>query len=162
MRHQSAVPAAPPPPARGRSGGDRLGGDHADLTCNQLLGINDQGQIAGYFGIGTSATVHPNWGYVLHRPYHQGDFVNENLPGAAQSQVIGIDNSGITVGFYADAAGDNFGFVLKGGIWTAVIDPHTGAGTVNQLLGCNNFGVAVGFYTDGATNVDGFLAQPAG
>jgi hypothetical protein len=131
-------------------------GDKADPTFNQLLGINDKGQIAGYFGIGTSATVHPNRGYVVNPPYQQGDFKNENFPGAAQTQVIGINNSGTTVGFYADAAGDNFGFVLKGGIWTAVIDPNTGAGTVNQLLGCNNNGVAVGFYTDGNGNNHGY------
>jgi hypothetical protein len=130
--------------------------DHADLTFNQLLGINDQGQIAGYFGIGTSATVHPNRGYVINPPYQQSNFVNENFPGAAQTQVIGINNSGTTVGFYADAAGDNFGFVLKNGIWTAVIDPGTGAGTVNQLLGLNNYGVAVGFYTDGAGHNHGY------
>ena len=131
-------------------------GDNADPTFNQLLGINDQGQIAGYFGAGTSATVHPNRGYVVHPPYHQADFTNENFPGAAQTQVIGINNSGTTVGFYADAGGDNFGFVLKAGIWTAVIDPRTGAGTVNQLLGLNNDGVAVGFYTDGKGNNHGY------
>jgi hypothetical protein len=130
--------------------------DHNDLTFNQLLGINDHNQIAGYFGIGTSATDHPNRGYVLDPPYHQTNFANENFPGAAQTQVIGINNSGTTVGFYADPAGDNYGFVLKNGIWTAVIDPHTGAGTVNQLLGLNNFGVAVGFYTDTAGNNHGY------
>ena len=35
-----------------------------DLTFNQLLGINDEGLIAGYFGSG--AQGHPNKGYLLN------------------------------------------------------------------------------------------------
>lgn len=137
--------------------------DHLDTSFNQLLGINDQGQIAGYFGAGTSATVHPNRGYVAFPPYNNaiGNFHNENFPGAAQTQVIGINNSGTTVGFYADAAGDNFGFVRWHGVFRAVIDPNTPAATaaapqVNQLLGLNNDGLAVGFYTDSSGNPHGY------
>ena len=37
--------------------------DNADPTFNQLLGINDKGVIAGYFGSG--AAGHPNKGYVV-------------------------------------------------------------------------------------------------
>ena len=36
----------------------------SDPTFNQLLGINNHGQIAGYFGSG--AAGHPNKGYVLN------------------------------------------------------------------------------------------------
>ncbi len=39
--------------------------NNADLTFNQLLGINDAGVIAGYFGSG--AQGHPNMGYLLVR-----------------------------------------------------------------------------------------------
>ncbi len=35
--------------------------DHRDVTFNQLLGINNEGVIAGYFGSG--AQGHPNKGY---------------------------------------------------------------------------------------------------
>jgi len=35
----------------------------ADLTFNQLLGVNNEGVIAGYFGSG--AQGHPNMGYQL-------------------------------------------------------------------------------------------------
>jgi len=129
--------------------------NQSDPTFNQLLSINDAGVIAGYFGSGTPATTHPNRGYVLNGPYGQQDYVNENFPGAQQTQVTGINNSGTTVGFYADPKGDNFGFVLKQGIWTVVIDPHT-TGTVNQLLGLNNRGVAVGFYTDSKGNAHAY------
>jgi hypothetical protein len=129
--------------------------DDHDTTFNQLLSINDNGAIAGYFGSGTPATTHPNKGYVLRGPYGQANYANENFPGSQQTQVTGINVSGTTCGFYADAAGDNFGFVLKNGIWTVVIDPHT-TGTTNQLLGLNDNGIAVGFYTDHKGNAHGY------
>ncbi len=129
--------------------------DHKDKTFNQLLSINDNGTIAGYFGIGTPATTHPNKGYLIHGPYGQGNYTNENFPGSQQTQVTGINLSGTTCGFYADPAGDNFGFVLKNGVWTVVIDPHT-TGTTNQLLGLNNNGIAVGFYTDSKGHAHGY------
>lgn len=124
-------------------------------SCNAFLLSSPvrAGVIAGYYGSG--ATGHPNKGYLLLPPYGRNNFRNENFPGAVQTQVTGINNSGTTSGFYADAAGDNSGYVLKGGIWTVVIDPHT-TGTVNQLLGLNNNGVAAGFYTDSKGNSHGY------
>ncbi|MBO0732145.1 MAG: hypothetical protein J2P57_22985 [Acidimicrobiaceae bacterium] len=119
----------------------------ADPTFNQLLGINDHGTIAGYFGSGADA-AHPNKGYLLPAPYNA--YTNENFPGSVQTQVTGLNNEGDNVGFYADAAGDNFGFALHNGLFTVYQDPNTGAGTVNQLLGVNDRGNAVGFYTDAA------------
>ena len=41
--------------------------NQADPTFNQLLGINQHGVIAGYFGSG--AMGHPNKGYLLTAPY---------------------------------------------------------------------------------------------
>ena len=127
--------------------------DKADLTFNQLLGINNEGVIAGYFGSGTPANVHPNKGYTVHPGYDQDDFVNENFPGSQQTQVTGINNRDLTVGFYADANGDNFGFVEHDGQFTRVFDPAApqpapGTPSVQQLLGVNDRDIAVGFYTD--------------
>jgi hypothetical protein len=117
--------------------------DQADPTFNQLLGINDNGVIAGYFGSGMPASTHPNKGYTVDLPYGQGNYVNENFPGSQQTQVTAIDNKGATVGFWADAADDNFGFVDRNGRFTDVVDPHgqdnAGNGmTTEQLLGVNN------------------------
>ena len=49
-----------------------------DLTFNQLLGINDAGVIAGYFGSG--AQGHPNKGYLLLPPYGQRQLRQRELP----------------------------------------------------------------------------------
>jgi len=117
-------------------------------TFNQLLGINDSGLIAGYFGSGEGE--HPNKGYLLSSPYGQGNYVNENFPHSAQTQVTALNNNGINVGFYADKKGDNFGFadVAHRGFQTVVFPAKHAKPAVDQLLGVNNDGVAVGFYTD--------------
>jgi len=129
--------------------------DRRDLTFNQLLGINNEGFIAGYFGSG--AAGHPNKGYVLRPPFAQRDFGNENFPGSVQTQVTGLNDRGVTVGFWskqntATMANANFGFYSINGRFFAVNFP-TGTPAkppVDQLLGVNNHDVAVGFFTNAA------------
>src|ERR1700675_1323118 len=59
--------------------------DPSDPTFTQLVGINGGGTIAGYFGSG--AAGHPNQGFVLTLP---NNFVSQNFPGSAQTQVVEI------------------------------------------------------------------------
>jgi hypothetical protein len=137
--------------------------DPNDVTFNQLLGINNEGTIAGYFGSG--APGHPNKGYTFTPPYNQNDFHNENFLGSVQTQVTGINNEGVTVGFWANSnnpnnANENFGFVDKNGVISEVNDPKglkaDGGMTVEQLLGVNDKDDAVGFWTDKNGNTHGF------
>jgi probable HAF family extracellular repeat protein len=136
--------------------------DRQDRTFNQLLGINNNGVIAGYFGSGDAG--HPNKGYVLRPPFAQGDFGSENFPGAAQTQVTGLNDTGITVGFFsttnaANAAdNNNIGFWRAGGRYHTVSFPtrNNAKPPVNQLLGVNDTGTAVGFYNDSAGNAHGY------
>src|SRR5580700_900495 len=130
-----------------------------DLTFNQLLGVNDEGLIAGYFGSG--AQGHPNQGYLLAP--RAGAYVNENFPDSVQTQVTGLNNEGVTVGFWssmnnANMVNDNHGFVdVDGHFRTA--DFPTGspaAPPVDQLLGVNDQDIAVGFYTDANGNNHGY------
>jgi hypothetical protein len=134
-----------------------------DPTFNQLLGINSHNVISGYFGSGTPPTVHPNKGYLLNPPYGQANYVNENFPGSAQTQVTGIDDLGNTSGFWVTAGGTNHGFVEWNGVFASYNDPKTPhmAGSVNQLLGINDKGVAVGFYNDAAGNSHAYQVQQA-
>ncbi len=140
-----------------------------DPTFNQALGINNAGTIAGYFGSGMANstpppfTLHPNQGYTVVPSYSAADFTAENFPASSQTQVTGINNTGTTVGFYADSNGATtpnfFGFVDMGGTFTTVKDPSTPATgpTTNQLLGVNDGGTAAGFYVDSAGNSHGYL-----
>jgi hypothetical protein len=132
-----------------------------DLTFNQLLGINKEGVIAGYFGSG--AQGHPNQGYLLDPPYSSGSLVPENFPGSVQTQVTGLNDRGVTVGFYshqnnANLVNENVGFYRIMGSYVPVKFPTTAnsAPPVNQLLGVNDGDIAVGFYTDSAGNSHGY------
>lgn len=132
----------------------------ADPTFKQLLGINNAGVIAGYYGSG--AAGHPNEGYVLAPPYPPGSYTNENFPGSAQTQVTGINNAGLTVGFWSNTNNGppndaNIGFTYAGGTFTTVNDPLAPSPPVNQLLGVNDVNLAAGFYDDAAGNSHGFI-----
>jgi CHRD domain-containing protein len=127
--------------------------NNADPTFNQLLGINDSNEIAGYFGSG--AKGHPNKGYTVVPPYSQASYTAENFPGSVQTQVTGLNNSGTTVGFFsrmntASMSNDNHGFWRSAaGAYHKADFPTNDAARppVDQLLGINGHGVAVGFYT---------------
>ena len=132
-----------------------------DLTFNQLLGANNHGVIAGYLGSG--AAGHPNKGYLLTRTRAGFAIRGENFPGSVQTQVTGLNDRGVTVGFWsgmntASAANDNFGFYSMHGRFRSVNFPtrNNSNPPVNQLLGVNNHDVAVGFYTDAAGNSHGY------
>jgi hypothetical protein len=133
--------------------------DHADPTFNQLLGINNRGAIAGYFGSG--AAGHPNKGYVVS--VGAPAFRNENAPHSVQTQVTGLNDRGVTVGFSAptnnaNQVNANVGFVAVNGHFRSVAFPTNSNATppVNQLLGINNDGTAIGFYTDANGNSHGY------
>ena len=55
--------------------------DWRDLTFNQLLGINNEGVIAGYFGSG--AAGHPNKGYLLRPAIRAARLRQREFPGRA-------------------------------------------------------------------------------
>jgi hypothetical protein len=133
-----------------------------DPTFNQLLGVNNEGVIAGYFGSG--AAGHPNKGYRLLPPYGQGDYANENFFGSAQTQVTGLNDLRTQVGFFAPTntgTDANFGWYTtdNGRHFHEITVPNVSFGTppVTQLLGVNDLGKAVGFYTDANGNNHGFV-----
>jgi hypothetical protein len=110
---------------------------------NQLLGINDAGVIAGYYGDGMVVNNH---GFT----WSNGTFTSENVPGADQTQVVAINNT-LSGGAYEtggfsviNATGVNTGFVKAGTPFTAVNGPSS---TFTQVLGLNDNNQAVGFYT---------------
>jgi len=155
-----AAPAGPAGPAAGAYRFSTL--DNArDLTFNQLLGINNSGLIAGYFGSG--AQGHPNQGYLLSPQYGPGDYASENFPGSVQTQVTGLNDNGDTVGFWssmnnATMVNDNHGFWEKNGAFHTVNFPtgDNSSPQVDQLLGINDRGTAVGFYTNGQGSNRGY------
>jgi len=134
--------------------------DAKDVTFNQLLGINNEGEIAGYFGANLTP-ADPNKGYTVTLHNGQPHFTDENFLGSVQTQVTGINNSGLTVGFWVDGNGDNYGFVDNNGQYITAIDPlapqpTATAPVTEQFLGVNDHDMAVGFYNDAQGNSHGF------
>lgn len=129
-----------------------------DPTFTQLLGINNDHVIAGYFGSGADP-AHPNKGFTLTLP---DVFVDENFPNSIQTQVVGINNRGETGGFYVDEAGTTHGFLSVDGNFQNIDAPNT---AFNQILGVNDLGQAAGYSsTDpaGATGQQAFIRKTNG
>ena len=80
------------------------------------------------------------------------------------SQILGINDQGIAVGYYGDSTGSQHGFLYNTntGQYTFLDDPNEGVFNgveVTQITGINNSGEITGFYTD-ASGVDhGFVAN---
>ena len=98
-------------------------------------GINDLGQLVGYYTDATSTLV----GF-LRQP--SGQFVSVTVPGAVSTQVYGINDCGIVVGLYGDGSTAH-GFYGRPGNLHNFDVPGAGA-TFAQ--GINNAGRIVGRY----------------
>ncbi|HXZ15446.1 MAG TPA: hypothetical protein VEH77_05655, partial [Roseiarcus sp.] len=129
-------------------------------TFTNLLGINNSGLIAGFYGSGQAGD--PNTGFLLTLP---DTFTPDNFPPPfVQSQMTGLNDIGVHTGYtYPTNNGVpvdfQFGFYETGGKFTMVNNPKTpdcsvpgacdpGVITENQLLGLTNKDLAVGFYND--------------
>ena len=130
-------------------------------TFNQLLGINNFGLIAGFYGSGAAGD--PNQGYLLSPPF----FIPVNYPGVPQTQLTGLNDHGTLVGYFyptnkGTAVDNQFGFYEKDGKFVEVNNPNTpkqppnGNLIENQLLGVNDSDIAVGFYNDKFGNSHGY------
>jgi hypothetical protein len=152
----------------GTAAADTAERDNADLhgisfptdpRFTQLLGINDRGIIAGYHG-DENTEMTPNQGFTLQIDDNKPKFTDENFPGSVQTQVVGIDNAGDTVGFYIDSAGATHGFLKPNEKDAITIDmPGT---TFNQLLGINNKGEDAGYFQDAAGLQHAYVRQKDG
>jgi uncharacterized membrane protein len=82
------------------------------------------------------------------------------VPGATQTQALGINDRREVVGDYtaADSTMHGFTWTPSGGFQT-VDDPNLASATT--INGLNDRGQLVGFYTDANGNTDGFLATPS-
>jgi hypothetical protein len=124
-----------------------VGGHPAAAT-----GINDLNQICGFFVNGTKTL-----GFVKSTTGGVSTTTSFIVPGTSFTQLLGINNAGVAVGFYMDANQVAHGiyYTPSTGAWLPVNNPEGAGGTV--LNGINNKGELVGFYTDAAGNVHGMV-----
>jgi uncharacterized membrane protein len=103
------------------------------LSYTTPRGINDAGEIAGYYALGS---YH---GFRLSN----GIYTPIDAPGAVNTLVHGINNAGQIVGDSLENSSTRHGFVLSGGIYTPIDAP----GAVNTAAhGINDAGQIVGEY----------------
>jgi len=116
----------------------------------QAWGINDMGQIVGFYQDGT--------GFHGFLRSSSGTFVTLDDPSATRGTVAsGINDIGQIVGNYSDANGTH-GFLLSGGTYFTLDDPV--ATTITSASGINDMGQIVGQFVDANDN-HGFLEVPA-
>jgi hypothetical protein len=109
--------------------------------------INNSDEIAGFY---TDA------GGVTHGFLDNGGtFTTVNAPGASETQLLGLNDHGLAVGF------DVVNGVMNGILFNSALDVFT---TINPpgsqgttLNGLNDLNQIVGFYVDAAGNTDGLL-----
>lgn len=135
--------------------------DAADPRFNRLLGINNLGHIAGCLGSGTAR--HPFRGYIVRPPYGRARYQDIDVPGSAQTQLTGLNDAGVQVGFWsgrntAGGADSDTGFYLMAARFSPVSFPASDNASppVDRLLGVNDHDVAVGFYIDGQGHHHGY------
>jgi len=111
-------------------------------VTTQVNGLNDHGDVVGYFVDAQGATHGFIW---------KGGFSTIDVPDAAVTKATGINDSGQISGIYSDAGGIQHGFLLAHGQFTQLSFPSavdTGA------LGLNNRGDIVGGFDFGDQNTE--------
>jgi len=137
-------------------------------------GINNNGLVVGFY-LGTDGQVH---GFMAN----QSNAVSGTLTGTAIadptippvagepgatfvfSQVLGINDQGIVVGYYGDSTTSQHGFLYDThtGKYTFLDDPNASFNSngveVTQITGINDAGEITGFYSDANGVFHGFIA----
>ncbi len=113
--------------------------------------INNKGKIVGGYG-GSDVLGLSDHGFLLQK----GTFKTVDYPMAARTEVSGINDHNVLVGYYQDASGNGHGFMRSGTTYTSIDAPGgvTPYGTI--VWDINNAGEIVGGYWDG-TRAHGFL-----
>jgi hypothetical protein len=122
----------------------------AAVTQTFAGGINDRGQIVGYYD--DASGLH---GFLRHK---DGRFSTIDFPGARATEALKINNRGQIVGVYSETSpfefADGRGFLLDRGRFTRIDFP----GAVTTVArGLNDRGQVVGDYTDAEGMIHGFL-----
>jgi hypothetical protein len=138
-------------------------------------GINNNGLVVGFY-LGNDGQVHGFTGNI-------GSAVGGVLTGTAVtdptippangepgatfvfSQILGINDHGIAVGYYGDSTTSQHGYFYKTmtGQYTFLDDPNAAFNNgveVTQITGINNSGEITGFYSDANGVFHGFIATP--
>jgi len=116
-------------------------------TNTSNITINDSGQIAGSFY--NSANEH---GFL----FSGGTYTTIDVPGARDTYVTAINNSGQIAGYIVDSNGNYHDFLLSGGTFTT-FDPPGSNLQSTSVTAMNDSGQMVGYFEDASFHDHGFL-----
>jgi uncharacterized membrane protein len=144
-------------------------------TVVNAQGINNFGQIVGFY-LGTDGQTHgfmaeAKNGHNVLTGTAIADPVIPNVPGEPGatfvfSQILGVNDQGIAVGYYGDSTTSQHGFLYDThtGKYTFLDDPSEAFNNgveVTQITGIADSGELSGFYTDANGAAHSFIACPA-
>jgi hypothetical protein len=139
-------------------------------------GVNNNGLVVGFY-LGIDGQVH---GFTANTPASPGTSItatpvadpaipaNPGEPGATFmfSQILGINDAGLAVGYFGDSTLSQHGFFFNtnSNSYTFLDDPaamfHNGV-EITQITGITNSGEIGGFYSDANGTFHSFVAVPA-
>jgi hypothetical protein len=138
-------------------------------------GISNNGHVAGFY-VGIDGQDH---GFITNMTGTGtitgtaiADPIIPNVPGEPGatflfSQLLGINDGGLVVGYYGDSTTSQHGFFYNTmtGAYTFLDDPSAqfdNGVEVTQITGINNVGEIAGFYSDAGGIAHSFVACPSG
>jgi hypothetical protein len=126
----------------------------ATAASSGAAAINNEGQVVGWY----TSSASKGGGYVAG--YSSCGYA-VNYPGAIDSELTGINDSGTAIGWAFPKTGINLGFFynISSGQFTK-ITPPTAAVSGLVTAGMNNSNWFVGYYIDKNYNNNGFFAKP--
>jgi uncharacterized membrane protein len=125
-----------------------------DVVSTAPQSINKHGEIAGFASVIIERISIPEPPFERRITATRGFFLDKrgrctilNFPGARLTEATGVNDNGIVVGDYVDAAGQFHGFVWDSGLFLTFDVPFADA-SLTAPAGINNVGQIVGFYFD--------------
>ena len=142
------------------------------LAGTFINGINDLGQVVGYYQEGNPlagiSAPQPGLSYQAFERNLDGTFSKINPPDATrESSATGINNSGQITGYFTDTINNTHGYILSGTTFDILDVPGpgpNGSASSTIALGINARGDVVGSYGSGLEttvnpSIDGFVRQ---
>jgi hypothetical protein len=127
-------------------------------TQTQVTGLNNNRTQVGFFSP-TNTGLDANYGWYSAdngRTFHEITVPSVILGSPPVTQLLGVNNQNVAVGFYDDATGNSHGFSYNIKKNTFSFTGISGATSVTDS-GINNHGDITGFFTTGGGVVEGFL-----
>jgi probable HAF family extracellular repeat protein len=130
------------------TGGNFTPIDYPGADFERPSGINNAGQIVGWFSLGILSGTH---GFL----YSSGNFTQIDVPGAfpSSTEAFGINDAGQIVGLFNNSTGTH-GFLDTDGRFTQIDVPGAGE---TEAFGINSTGQIVGEFLDKKGGEHGFL-----